>query len=96
MIEKEMLKMYANNLMFDMDEKEYEALLSEFDYFLKHISLIDQIDGIKDVSPMTFPYIKDDAVLREDIKEESLPIDDVLANTKNSYLDQIKVPKVVE
>ena len=96
MIEKEMLKKYAKLLMFDMKEEEYETLQEEFDIILKQMDLIEQIPNIKDVVPMTFPFINTDASLREDEVKDYLTTGEVLANTKHQVDDQVKIPKVVE
>lgn len=94
-ITKDRLKDYAGKLMFDMKEEEYETLKDEFSIFLKQMELIEKIDNIKDIEPMTFPF-PINAELREDINEESLIIDDVLKNAKEVVGREIKVPKVVE
>ena len=96
MIEKEMLKKYAKLLMFDMKEEEYETLQEEFDIILKQMDLIEQIPNIKDVKPMTFPFINTDASLREDEVKDYLTTGEVLANAKHQVDDQVKIPKVVE
>lgn len=98
MIEKEKLKKYANKLMFDMEDSEYETLQEEFDIILKQMDLIGKIENIKDVEPLFFPFKNTDAVLREDEDDEgeTLTVDEVLSNAKNVLKDQIKVPKVVE
>lgn len=96
MIEKEKLKKYAKLLMFDMKEEEYETLQEEFDIILKQMDLIEQIPNIKDVKPMTFPFINTDARLREDEVKDYLTTGEVLANTKHQVDDQVKIPKVVE
>ena len=98
MIEKEKLKSYANKLMFDMDDSEYETLQEEFDVILKQMELIGQIDSIENVEPLFFPFKNTDATLRDDKEDEleTLTVDEVLANAKNTLKDQVKVPKVVE
>lgn len=96
MITKEKLKEYAEKLMFDMDEKEYETLEKEFEIILKQMDLIGKIENIKDVEPMTFPFTIEGVKLREDIPEESLSIEDVLKNAKDVENSMVKVPKVVE
>jgi len=98
MITKEMLKKYANKLMFDMNDEEYETLLEEFDVILKQMDLIGEIENISNVVPMTFPYINNDASLSEDevIENDALTIDEVLSNAKSTAKDQVKVPRVVE
>ena len=56
MIAKEKLKDYANKLMFDMNDEEYETLQEEFDIILKQMDLIGNIPNISSVEPMTFPF----------------------------------------
>ena len=96
MIEKEKLRKYAKLLMFDMKEEEYETLQEEFDIILKQMDLIEQIPNIKDVVPITFPFINTAASLREDEVKDYLTTGEVLANTKHQVDDQVKIPKVVE
>ena len=95
-ITREDLKKYASKLMFDMEDSEYETLEKEFDIILKQMDLIGEIENIKDVKPMTFPFVTYEAELREDVVEESLSVNEVLANAKHTLNDQVKVPKVVE
>ena len=96
MISKEKLKEYANKLMFDMNEEEYETLQNEFDIILKQMEWIEKIPNIKDVEPMTFPFPLKNACLRKDEVGDYLTVDEVLMNTKHQVRDQVKVPKVVE
>lgn len=96
MVSKEKLKDYANKLMFDMDDKEYETLQQEFEIILKQMDLIGEIDEIKGVEPMTFPFKLDDVSLREDTNGKSISIDDALANCHGKKGREVKVPRVVE
>ena len=96
MIEKEKLKDYANKLMFDMEDSEYETLQEEFEVILKQMDLIGKIPNISEVEPMTFPYKNEDVNLREDEVKDYLTVGEVLDNTKYQVNDQVKVPKVVE
>lgn len=91
-----MLKNCANNLMFDMNEEEYQTLLSEFDVLLKQMSLMDNIEGINDLVPMTFPFECSTSFLRDDEEGEMLEISEVLSNAKDVSAGQIKLPKVVK
>ena len=61
----------------------------------KNIDLINKIPGIEEVEPMT--HTLDDFVyeLREDIAEESIPIEDLLANCDDCSENEVQVPKVV-
>lgn len=96
MIDKSKLKDYANKLMFDMEDSEYETLQEEFEVILKQMDLIGKIPNISEVEPMTFPYKNEDVNLREDEVKDYLTVGEVLANTKYQVNDQVKVPKVVE
>ena len=96
MIDKSKLKDYANKLMFDMEDSEYETLQEEFEVILKQMDLIGKIPNISEVEPMTFPYKNEDVNLREDEVKDYLTVGEVLDNTKHQVNDQVKVPKVVE
>lgn len=96
MITKDKLKDYAAKLMFDMKDEEYETLEQEFEVILKQMDLIEKIDGIKDITPMTFPFCTYTRELREDEVKNTITKEELLLNAKESLNDQIKVPKVVE
>lgn len=95
-VTKEKLKDYAAKLMFDMKDEEYETLLGEFEILLKQMDIIGNIENIKDVEPMTFPFKNLDATLREDEVGDYLTVSEVLANAKYEVNDQVKVPRVVD
>jgi len=94
-VNKDVLKDAANRLMFDMDEKEYDVLLKEFDIILDQLRLMEKIDGIDKVTPMTFPFDVSTSTLRDDISLSPLERKEALKNAKNVKDDQIKLPKVV-
>ena len=96
MITKEDLKRYANLLMFDMEEVEYDTLEKEFKTILKQMDHIAEIKDIEKVEPMTFPFQNEDATLREDEVGSYLTVGEILDNVKEEVDDQVKVPKVVE
>ena len=93
---EEMVIDYANKLLIGLTDEEVKMVLDEFEVIDKNISLVNEIPGIEKVETMT--HCLDDFIyeLREDVVEESIPIDDILANC-DSYLNrEVKVPKVVE
>lgn len=97
-VNKDVLKDAANRLMFDMKDEEYDTLLKEFEVITKQLKLMDDIEGIEDVEPMSFPYIDEDfSLLREDeaIAETLVKKEDMLKNSKVNKDGQIKLPKVV-
>ncbi len=96
MVKREDLKRYAAKLMFDMNEEEYITLEEEFVTILKQMDLIGNISGIDEVSPMTFPFVLSDKVLREDEIGDYLTTGEVLSNCRYVVNDQVKVAKVVE
>ncbi len=95
MVTKENLKDYASKLMFDMDDEGYSRTLKEFETVERHMELIGKIDNIKNIEPMTFPYVIYHAHLRDDIAKDCLTNEEVLANAKDTKANQVKVPKVV-
>lgn len=96
MITKVALKKYANLLMFDMSDLEYQTLEEEFAIILKQMDLIGKIDGIENVKPMHFPFITHKTIARNDEEISNLIVTDVLINAKEVESKQVKVPKVVE
>lgn len=96
MISKEKLKDYANKLMFDMEDKEYETLQGEFEIILKQMDLINEIEEIKGVEPMTFPFFNDEVELRDDNKSRCIDIVDTLKNCHDKKGREVRVPRVVE
>ena len=92
------LKKLANNLMFEMDDNEYQTLASEFDIILKQMDLIGKIEDINSVYPMTFPFDLelDDSYLRKDVSSNEINFEDIKVNVKEYEGNMVKVPKVVE
>lgn len=95
---KDKLEILAKKLMFEMNDDEYETLAGEFEIILKQMDLIDGIEDIDSVSPMTYPFelALDDSYLREDTSHNDICFDDMVVNVKDYENDEIKVPKVVE
>ncbi len=94
-INKDLLKVAANKLMFTMDESQYDTLLEEFHTILKQMDIIGEIKGVDDVEPMTFPFDVTTSYLREDEIEAPLERDEALKNAGEVVDGQIRLPKVV-
>lgn len=92
---KEMVDDYADKLLIGLTEEENKMVLDEFEIIDKNIDLINQIDGISDVDPMTHALDDFSYTLREDIASESVPIEDALRNAGGVEGREIEVPKVV-
>ena len=93
---KEMVVDYADKLLIGLTEDEINLVLSEFDVIDKNIDLINAIPNIDEVEPMTHALDDFTYELREDVAEESVDIDDLLANCDSTLNREVKVPKVVE
>lgn len=93
---KEMVDDYADKLLIGLTEEENKMGLEEFDIIDSNIDLINEIPNIKNVEPMS--QCLDDFIfeLREDVVEESVPIEELLSNC-DMYTDrEVEVPKVVD
>ncbi len=93
---KEMVDSYADKLLIGLTEEENKLVLDEFDIIDKNMELITKIPNISEVPPMTHTLDDFTYELREDEYEESINIDDALANSDSTEGRQIKVPNVVE
>lgn len=94
-IDKDVLIDAAHRLMFDMSSEEYDTLLEEFKILTKQMETIGRIEGLDRYEPMTFPFYCHTSVLREDVPEPPLSIEEALGNAGSVMDGQIKLPKVV-
>ncbi len=92
---KEYLKKYARSLEFDMEDSQLETLVSEFNVLFEQMNLLDNLVGISEYEPMDFPFILDDACLREDNVSDSLSSIEAFKNAKEVKDGCVKSPKVV-
>ncbi len=92
---EEMVDDYAEKLWIGLTPEENQMVLKEFDTIDNDISLITKIEGIEKVEPMT--HCLDDFVyeLREDVEEETVPIDELLQNCDDYKDREVSVPRVV-
>ena len=95
MFTKEVVDDLANKLLIGLTEEENKMVLEEFEVIDKTINTINEIDGIENVEPMTHTLDDFEYELREDIPEESVPIEDLLSNCDVHSAREVEVPKVV-
>ena len=95
-VTKDVLKKTANNLMFDMTDAEYDQLVKDFDVILKQIKILESIEGIDGVEPMTFPFDVTNNYLRDDEANSPENREDILRNANDVKDGQIRLPKVVK
>ena len=93
---KEMVDDYADKLLIGLTDEENKMVLDEFESIDRNIDLINKIPNISEVEPMTHCLDDFEYELREDVIEESVPLDDLLMNC-DDYVDaEVRVPKVVD
>ena len=92
----EMVNDYADKLLIGLTDEENKMVLDEFEIIDKNIDLINEIKDLDKIEPMS--HCLDDFVyeLREDVIEESIPIEDLLKNCDKTKDREVKVPKVVQ
>ena len=92
---KEMIDDYADKLLIGLTEDEKDMIVSEFDVIDESIQAVTEIPNISSVEPMTHALDDFEFQLREDVAQESIPIDDLLRNSDDEDGAEIVVPKVV-
>ena len=95
MFTKEVVDDLADKLLIGLTEEENKMVLEEFEIIDKTINTINEIKDIEKVEPMTHTLDDFEYELREDVVEESVPIDDLLSNCDVHSAREIEVPKVV-
>ena len=92
---KEMVDDYADKLLIGLTSEENKMVLDEFDIIDQNLDLVTQIPNISEVEPMT--HCLDDFIyeLREDVIEESIPLENLLRNSDETDVEEVQVPKVV-
>ncbi|MBR3198455.1 MAG: hypothetical protein IKG27_00400 [Bacilli bacterium] len=92
---KEMVDDYADKLLIGLTDEENQMVLDEFEIIDKNIDLINEIPNIEKVIPMTHALDNFEYELREDIVEDSVPIDKLLSNCDKTAGDEVEVPRMV-
>ena len=92
---KEMVDDYADKLLIGLTEEENKMVLDEFEVIDATIDMINEIPDIEKVEPMTHALDDFEYVLREDEPEESVPIEDLLANCDDNTDREVQVPRMV-
>lgn len=92
---KEMVDSYADKLLIGLTKEENDLVLKEFDIIDANMQIIADMPNISDVESMTHALDDFEFVLREDVAEESIPIEDLLRNCDKYEDRETEVPKVV-
>ncbi len=92
---KEMVDDYADKLLIGLTEEENKKVLDEFEEIDASIDRINQIEGISEIEPMTHALDNFECTFEEDIKEESIPKEDLLKNCDDEDGTSVIVPRMV-
>lgn len=92
---KEMIDDYSDKLLIGLTDDENNMVLKEFDVIEKSMKKIANMPDIEKVEPMTHALDDFSFTLREDVVEESIPVENLLQNCGASEDDFVSVPKVV-
>ena len=90
-----MIDDYADKLLIGLTDDENNMVLKEFDVIEKSMEKIANMPDIEKVEPMTHALDDFSFTLREDVVEESIPVENLLQNCGASEDDFVSVPKVV-
>lgn len=85
----------AENLLIGLTREENKMILDEFDQIDKDFSVLEKIEGLDKVEPMSWCLDRTVDSLQEDEVEESLPVDISLRNSGRTNDREIEVPRVV-
>ncbi len=92
---KEMVDDYADKLLIGLTDEENQMVLDEFEIIDSNIDIINEIPNIENVEPMTHALDNFEYELREDEPEESISIEELLANCDRTAGDEVEVPRMV-
>lgn len=92
---KELIDELAEKQLISLNEDENALCLNEFEEIDYSINLINQIDSLETIEPMS--HCLDDFTyeLREDVDVDSWPVEEIFSNCDSMKIDEVKVPKVV-
>ena len=92
---KEMVDNYADKLLIGLSEEENKMVLEEFKTIDENLDLVNKIEGISEIEPMTHCLDDFEYELREDVVVPSVDIEDLLDNSDDTNDREIVVPTVV-
>ena len=91
---KELVDRLAEKLLIALTEEENKQVLDEFAIIDENLGKLE-LEGLDAVEPMTHCLDNFSCTLREDVAEESIPVEELLRNSDKIEGREIEVPKVV-
>ncbi len=93
-ISMEQVKHVAHLARLGITEQEAEKMQKELDLMISFAELLNELDT-DEVKP-TFHVLDMQNVMREDISQKGLPIEEVLKNAPDSKDGHIRVPSIMD
>ena len=92
---KEEVKVLANNLMFEVDDKEADDIVLDFVLLEKMLDFFEEIntDGVEE---MVYPFEDETSYFREDEVTNVLSQKDALSNAGKVISGHVVVPRVLK
>lgn len=85
----------ADLLLIGLTEEENKMVFEEFAIIDQNINKINKINNLQDVKPMTHALDDFTYELREDVVEDSIPIEELLKNCDDVDDREVSLVKVV-
>ena len=86
---EEMLKKLGLKTMFNISNGEMPELVDEYDIFMNHVAVLEEIDT-EGIEPLAYPYEIETTFLRDDEPIDIISLEDALSNAKSVQENQIK------
>lgn len=94
-ITNEEIQAFANRLMFRIKDEEMDTVRKEFGALNEMLKSFQEIDT-EGVEEMVYPFEEATTYLRDDVVDEVLTSEEVLANAPAQKAGHIQLPKVVK
>ncbi len=91
----EMVDMYAEKLLIGLTPEENKMVLDDFEKTDADIARLEKLPGVKDVEPMAWCLDRCVECLREDVAEDSTPLDDAFVNCDKTTDREVEIVRVV-
>ena len=92
---EELVDEFAGKLLIGLTREENKMVLDEMEQINKTVSIVEEIEGLENIEPMTHCLDDFEFVLRDDEATESTDIRDILSNCDDYEGREVQVPKVV-
>ena len=90
----EEIKELGRQIRFECSDEEAASIAADFDLLEKQLAFFEEIDT-ENVEEMVYPFDVETVFLREDVENDVLSREEVLANVSRVREGHFVVPKVV-